>query len=136
MLWTTCAACMKRQILQIGSWVLRKKFDEILKRRQFNLENPLHSLFFVFSKHLNYITVLALSRGLPGSSAIKNLPTMQELQETQVWSLSQEDPLEQGMATHSSVLAWRIPWTEEPGGLHSPWGCKELDSTELIWQHH
>ena len=39
------------------------------------------------------------------------------VQETQVWSLGQEDPLEEEMATHSSVLAWRVPWTEEPGGL-------------------
>ena len=44
---------------------------------------------------------------------VKNLPAMQE---TQVRSLSWEDPLEKGMATHSSILAWRIPWTEEPGG--------------------
>ena len=49
---------------------------------------------------------------------VKNLPAMQE---TRVQSLSQEDPLEKGMATHSSVLAWRIPWTEEPGGLQSMW---------------
>ena len=41
------------------------------------------------------------------------------VQETQVWSLGQEDPLEEEMATHSSVLAWRVPWTEEPGGLQS-----------------
>ena len=47
---------------------------------------------------------------------IKNLPAMQE---TWVRSLGQEDPLEKGMATHSSVLAWRIPWTEEPGRLQS-----------------
>ena len=46
----------------------------------------------------------------------KNLPMMQE---TQVRSLDQEKPLEKGMATHSSILAWRIPWTEEPGGLQS-----------------
>ena len=39
-------------------------------------------------------------------------------------------PPEEEMATHSSILAWRISWTEEPGGLHSPWGCKELDTTE------
>ena len=45
---------------------------------------------------------------------VKNSPA---LQETQVRFLSQEDPLEEGMATHSSILAWRIPWTEEPGGL-------------------
>ena len=45
---------------------------------------------------------------------VKNLPTMQE---TWLRSLGQEDPLEKEMATHSSTLAWRIPWTEEPGGL-------------------
>ena len=50
---------------------------------------------------------------------VKNLPAMQEPQETQVRLLSWEDPLEKGMATHSSILAWRIPWTEEFGGLHS-----------------
>ena len=47
---------------------------------------------------------------------VKNLPTMQE---TRVWSLGQEDPLEKGMATHPSILAWRIWWTEEPGRLQS-----------------
>ena len=47
---------------------------------------------------------------------IKNLPTMQD---TQVRSLGRGDPLEKEMATHSSILAWRIPWTEEPGGLQS-----------------
>ena len=47
---------------------------------------------------------------------VKNLPAMQE---TQVRSLGQEDPLEKGMATHSSILAWRIPWTEKPGRLQS-----------------
>ena len=50
---------------------------------------------------------------------VKNLPAMQE---TQVWSLGSEDPLEKGMVTHSSILAWRIPWTEEPGGLHTVHG--------------
>ena len=44
---------------------------------------------------------------------------VQEPQEMQVWSLDREDPLEEGMATHSSILAWRIPWTEEPGGPQS-----------------
>ena len=50
---------------------------------------------------------------------VKNLPAMQEPQEIWVRSLSWEDPLEEGMATHSSILAWRIPQTEEPGGLQS-----------------
>ena len=48
--------------------------------------------------------------------AMKNQLAMQE---TQVQSLGQEDPLEKGMATHSNILAWRIPWTEEPGGIKS-----------------
>ena len=52
---------------------------------------------------------------------VRNLPAMQE---TQVRSLGQEHPLEKGMTTHSSILAWRIPWTEEPGGL-KPTGCRE-----------
>ena len=47
---------------------------------------------------------------------VKNLPAVQEIQ---VQSLDQEDPREKGMATHSSILAWRIQWTEEPGGLQS-----------------
>ena len=47
---------------------------------------------------------------------VKNLPAMQE---TQVLSLAWEDPLEKGVATHSSILAWRVPWTEEPGRLQS-----------------
>ena len=55
--------------------------------------------------------------GFPGGSAVKNSPAMQEMQEMLVRSLGQEDPLEEEMATHSSLLAWRIPWTEEPGGL-------------------
>ena len=58
----------------------------------------------------------------PGSSAVKNPPAKQEVQQTQeTWirSLSQEDPLEEGMATHSSIPAWRISQTEEPGGLQS-----------------
>ena len=61
---------------------------------------------------------------------VNNLPAMEEIQETWVRSLGQEDPLGEEMATHSSILACRIPWTEEPGGLYSPWGCKELDMTE------
>ena len=54
--------------------------------------------------------------GLPSSQSVKNLPAMQE---TWVRSLGQEDPLEKEMATHSSILAWRIPWMEEPGELQS-----------------
>ena len=60
------------------------------------------------------------------AQTVKRLPTMQE---TQVQSLGQEDPLEKEMATHSSVLAWRIPGTAEPVGCRL-WGRTELDTTE------
>ena len=53
------------------------------------------------------------------------------VQETWVQSLSQEDPLEEEMATHSSILAWKIPWTEEPGGLQSM-GVAELETAERL----
>ena len=58
-------------------------------------------------------------------SGYKNPPAMQETQKMQVRSLGWEDPLEEGMTTHSSILAWRIPWTEEP------WGHKEPDMAEV-----
>ena len=55
--------------------------------------------------------------GFSGGSAVKNLPAMQEPLEMKFLLLGKKDPLEEGMATHSSVLAWRVPYTEEPGGL-------------------
>ena len=60
---------------------------------------------------------------------------MQEMQEMWVWPLGWEDILEEGMATHSRILAWRIPCKEEPGG-HSPWGHKELDTTGVTEHMH
>ena len=62
------------------------------------------------------------------AQTVKRLPTMRE---TWVRSLGREDPLEKEMATHSSILAWRIPWTEELGGLQST-GRKESDTTERL----
>ena len=60
---------------------------------------------------------------------VQNQPAIQE---TLVLSLDQEDPLDKEMKTHTSILAWEIPWTEEPGGLRGLWGCKELDITEQL----
>ena len=57
--------------------------------------------------------------GFPGGSVVKNPPTMQETQMTRVQSLGQEHALDEAMATHFNILAWEIPWTEEPGGLQS-----------------
>ena len=58
---------------------------------------------------------LDINMNFPGGSIVKNLPAVLE---TQVKSLGWEEPLEKEVATHSSILAWKIPWTEEPGGLH------------------
>ena len=64
------------------------------------------------------------------AQTVKCLSTMRE---TWVRSLGREDPLEKEMAPHSSTIAWKIPWMEEPGRLYSPWHLKESDTTE---QHH
>ena len=64
---------------------------------------------------------------------VKNPPAVQETQETLVQSLGWEDPLEKEMATHSSILAWKISWIEEPGGLQFM-GCKDSDTTEATEQ--
>ena len=70
------------------------------------------SFFFFFSSYF----ILCC---FPSVSVVKNPPSMQETQETWAWSLGEEDPLEKGMATHSRILACRIPWTEEAGRLQS-----------------
>ena len=78
--------------------------------------------------NLNFYFRQIKQESLLVAQTTKNLPAMQE---TWLQSLGQEDPLDKGMATPSSVLAWRIPWTEGPGGLKSL-GGKELDMTEWI----
>ena len=76
----------------------------------------------VLEPNFNLKIILLLQypgRGFPGGSVVKNPPAIQEPQETGVRSLGQQDPLEEAMATLSSILAWRISRTEEPGGLQS-----------------
>ena len=87
---------------------------------------PLLSSFFTCSPPVNRLFYLqSISTPSPSSWAsataqqVKNLPAMQETQETLVWFPGWENPLKKGMASHSSIFAWRIPWTEEPGGLQS-----------------
>ena len=84
-------------------------------------------MFAVFSFIL-YSARIAEFLGSLLAQKVKNLSAMLK---TRVCSLGWEDPLEKEMATHSSILAWRIPWTEEPGGLQSM-DHKELDTTEQI----
>ena len=71
------------------------------------------------------------SKGFPGGLTVKRLPAMQEMQ---VQSLGWEDPLEKEMATHSSILAWEIPWLVKPDRLQSM-GCKESDMTKQLHFH-
>ena len=72
-----------------------------------------------------------LESGLPRLVlVVKNPPANAGDEKDMGRSLGQEDPLEDGMANHSSSLTWRIPWTEEPDRLHCPWGHKESDTTE------
>ena len=68
-------------------------------------------------------------RDLWASSVAQMRRNLRAMQESWIQPLGWEDPLEKGMATHSNVLVWRIPWTEEPGRLQFI-GCKELDTTE------
>ena len=75
-----------------------------------------HSSYHQSEPSIRIFTLLMKRYGLPWWLSDKNSPAVQK---TQVQSLDQEDPLEKKMATHSSILAWEIPWTEEPGGLQS-----------------
>ena len=68
----------------------------------------MYNLAFIDLVILDYMMM-----GFPGGSVVQKLPEMQELQETWVQSLGWQDPLEEGLATHSSILAWRVPWAEE-----------------------
>ena len=76
------------------------------------------------------LDIYSCTSGLPlVAQIIKSLPAIQE---TQVWSLSKENPLEKEMATHSSILAWEIPWTKEPGSLSYMELHRELDTTKQL----
>ena len=97
------------------TWEKVIQTDSIVWMPCFQFSGPF-LCYVSFSLPLVYFKFL---EGFPGGSVVKNLLAMQETQEMQVPSLGPEDPLEEGMATHSSILAWRIPWTEEPGGLQS-----------------
>ena len=87
-------------------------------------------IYYNFSKLPQYRENL----DFPGGSVIKNLPAQWEIG---VQSLGQEEPLEKEMAAHSSILAWEIPWTEEPGRLHTVHGvAKQLDMTEQLYNNN
>ena len=83
------------------------------------MELPDTNLWRVNSRNQAELPSLCLAWGFLCGVAVKNLPAVQEMQELWVRFLGQEDPLEEGITTHSSFIAWRMPWTEEPGRLQS-----------------
>ena len=94
-----------------------------------SLESPSLAGFFATNATWEaHFSVSKVNHGFLVAQRLKRLPAVQE---TWVRFLSQEDPLEKEMATHSSILAWRIPWMEGPGRLQS-WGRKESDRTERL----
>ena len=91
-----------------------------LFQMRFSLKEPRGS----FQSHDSFMTFI-IPANILVTQSVKNLPVVEE---TWVWLLGQEDPIEKDIATHSSVLAWKFPWTEEPGGLQSM-GSEELGTT-------
>ena len=106
------------------SWECKNKIECGYYNSISNSRNLKQLIYLLKSEWFN--EWVDMKPGFPGSSDGKNLPAVQE---TWVRSLGWEDPLEQGMGSHSNILAWRIPWTEEPGGLQSM-GSQSLDTTE------
>ena len=100
------------------------------KRVRHDLSDLARTPIFKWSCFLIIETSKRSLWGFLDGSVVKNPPAMQEIQETQVQSWGQEDPLKKEMATHSTILAWEFPCTEEPGRLHTDHGiAKELDLT-------
>ena len=113
---------MSKEILKLKKilFIKEKLYDslqsaKVLRFQWINLK-PWYILFIFKCQVLGYTENYILYLASLVAQTVKNLPAMQE---THVWSLDQEDPLEKGMTTHFSILAWRIPWTEEPSGLQS-----------------
>ena len=112
----------------ISSRVLEKKYNPILNTKNprcrweymiYPCEKFLSNTWWYMFKSQIGLSPITGQNGLPSGSAVKNPPAVEELQQTQVWSLGQEDPLEKSMATHSSILAWEVLQSEEPGGPQS-----------------
>ena len=96
-------------------WIQGARKNMLLLSSFFTCSPPVNRLFYLQS----ISTPSPSSWASTTAQQVKNLPATQETQETLVWSPGWENPLKKGMASHSSILAWRIPWTEEPGGLQS-----------------
>ena len=123
----------RKRVLYVCMWLIHFAVQEkqnivkqLYSNKKKNLSSEFHMAYIVTFIRLFSDTIffffklrpqLLLCLGFPGGSAVKNPPAAQERQETRVPSLGQDVPLEEGMATHSTILAWKIPRTEESGGL-------------------
>ena len=95
----------------------------------------LHALDYFRVNHFPFLPPPPPKWGFPNGSLVKNLPATQETREIRIQSLGWEDPLEKEMATHFSILAWRIPWTEKPGGLLSMGVTKSRTGLKRLSMH-
>jgi len=127
---------------QIFKWTFFTSFSSLFIQplpMNFSQTNPLHiasictflPCFLCLIALIIHFHTVNCSPQLQRPGGLANLPAVQEQQKMWVGSLGQEDPLEEGMATHSSFLAWRIPWTEDPGMLQSI-GSKKVKHD---WSH-
>ena len=123
-----CEICQKTQSNMCGTIITMIKRADFHQITDYNWNLVLRKAgdVFLFCTRVLIWSQCLKARVFPHGSDNKDLPAVQE---TWLGSLSREEPLVKGMATHFSILAWRIPWTEKPGRLH-PWGGKESDMTE------
>jgi len=112
-------------------YVLEVRFPRKLTQRKVRNNISIH----VIRYYLEIIFTTVLLLGFPGGSALKNLPAIAEEARDAGLISGLGRSLEEGMVIHSSILAWRILWTEEPGG-YSPWGHKEMDTIEVTEYGH
>ena len=114
--WSTFWKC-ETFIRKLSGAFIKIKLDNHFKNKMF-----IFFLFYIYNLyviHILYYIYIYVKWAFLVAQMVTNLPAVQK---TWVWPLGWENPLEKGMATHSSSLAWRIPWTEKPGGLHTVHG--------------
>ena len=115
-IFTECSTLKQFKLINCITWLCRWIWETMFSEKRFK---NIYNIFMENAKTCKSRTLYFLAmdiRASRGAWTITNLPTVQE---TWVQFLGWEDPLEKGTATYSSILAWRIPWTEEPGGLQS-----------------
>ena len=126
----TLGGCLRLTLWCLAFWECARPKAVLRWAMEYAAIAPCLSLFLSFhEKHGNN------NNSYSGSGGKEPAHNAGDIRDAGVWSLGREDPLEEGMATHSSILAWRIPRSEEPGGLHTVHGVTELGMTEATTHH-